>query len=355
MKTKLRKNVKNMKRLAGMVIKISLAVILVMIAFKLCRSFYRGVINPRVYWDDETISETLTSRGFSRGRIRLYHDEEERYTTKYLDWVAGFSSDTTLGVFATLDNKRGYFDTKSGEVVIPAEYDRAWAFSEGLAAVAKDGKIGFINADNEVVIPFMFDCPKPGHMLDYVFHEGYCVINDLDGKCGAIDREGNWVLPQEYLYFERHECQDGCWTLVDSVGNMGLLDAQMNWICPLQYDKIRVLGYPEFIDLVDEGRMWREDAHGNVLIDFMYEYLNELSYPESLDENNDIDFHMSDYAAYRVNYRWGLLNLKTGKPLTPAIYGDIKMVSKYLFSAECSITLHETLLDLDGNMVNVSK
>ena len=153
MKTKLRKNVKNMKRLAGMIIKISLAVILVMIAFKLCRSFYRGVINPRVYWDDETISETLTSRGFSRGRIRLYHDEDERYTSKYLDWVAGFSSDTTLGVFATLDNKRGYFDTKSGEVVIPAEYDRAWAFSEGLAGVAKDGKIGIISSASASAIP----------------------------------------------------------------------------------------------------------------------------------------------------------------------------------------------------------
>lgn len=358
MQTKLRKCVKNskkLKRLAGMVIKISLAVILVMIAFKLCRSFYRGVINPRNYWNDDNISETITARAFSGSRFRLYNEESNRYTSKYLDWVSGYSNDTTLGVFATLDNKRGYFDTKSGEVVIPAEYDYAWAFSEGLAGVVKNGKIGFINADNEIVIPFMFDCPKPGYMLDYIFREGHCVINDLEGKCGAIDREGNWVLPQEYLYFEHHECQDGCWTLVDSVGNMGLLDAQMNWICPTQYDKIVVWGYPEFIDLVDEGRMWREDAHGNVLIDFMFEYLSELNYPESIDENNDVDYHISDYAAYRVNYDWGILNLKTGKPLTPAIYGEVTMISKYLFSVECSRTLHDYFIDLDGNTVSVSK
>lgn len=357
-RTKLRKCVKNskkLKRLAGMVIKISLAVILLMIAFKLCRSFYHGVINPRNYWNDDNISETITARAFSGSRFRLYNEESNRYTSKYLDWVSGYSNDTTLGVFATLDNKRGYFDTKSGEVVIPAEYDYAWAFSEGLAGVVKNGKIGFINADNEIVIPFMFDCPKPGYMLDYIFREGHCVINDLEGKCGAIDREGNWVLPQEYLYFEHHECQDGCWTLVDSIGNMGLLDAQMNWICPTQYDKIVVWGYPEFIDLVDEGRMWREDAQGNVLIDFMFEYLSELNYPESIDENNDVDYHISDYAAYRVNYDWGILNLKTGKPLTPAIYGEVTMISKYLFSVECSRTLHDYFIDLDGNTVSVSK
>lgn len=30
-------------------------------------------------------------------------------------------------------------------------------FSDGLAAVKKDGKIGFINKKNEIVIPFMYD------------------------------------------------------------------------------------------------------------------------------------------------------------------------------------------------------
>lgn len=43
------------------------------------------------------------------------------------------------------------------EVVIDGQYKRAWHFSEGLAAVVADnGKVGFVNYDNEMVIPAIY-------------------------------------------------------------------------------------------------------------------------------------------------------------------------------------------------------
>ena len=38
------------------------------------------------------------------------------------------------------------------------QYKHAWHFSEGLAAVVADnGKVGFINYDNEMVIPAVYE------------------------------------------------------------------------------------------------------------------------------------------------------------------------------------------------------
>lgn len=42
------------------------------------------------------------------------------------------------------------------EAIAP-QYEKAGVFSDGLAPVKQNGKWGYINTDNEVVIPFQFD------------------------------------------------------------------------------------------------------------------------------------------------------------------------------------------------------
>ena len=53
--------------------------------------------------------------------------------------------------------KCGYVD-KSGKLVIPARFDDADSFSDGLAAVSIDGKYGYIDKAGEMKIPASFDC-----------------------------------------------------------------------------------------------------------------------------------------------------------------------------------------------------
>ena len=89
----------------------------------------------------------------------MYNTRTEEYTTEKINRLSEASVNDSLAVYA-LPGKHGYINVNTGRIVIEAEannYCKAWMFSEGLAAVIKDGKIGFINAKNEVIIPFQFD------------------------------------------------------------------------------------------------------------------------------------------------------------------------------------------------------
>jgi len=85
----------------------------------------------------------------------------------------------------------GFIDT-SGKVVISCQYENAWmsGFSEGLAAVSKDGKYGFIDTKGNWVV-------EAQYAYAVGFHEGLsCVF--LNGRCGFIDKKGKVVVPIKY-------------------------------------------------------------------------------------------------------------------------------------------------------------
>ena len=79
------------------------------------------------------------------GNITIKNTETGEITAEKIkfDWTSSSPNDS-LGVFCT-DGKRGYYNSYTGKIVVPAQYRRAWIFSEGLAAVQKNGMIGFIN------------------------------------------------------------------------------------------------------------------------------------------------------------------------------------------------------------------
>ena len=78
-----------------------------------------------------------------------------------------------------------YIDIEGNEIP-QCHYEDAKDFSEGLAAVRKDGKYGFINTKGEVVIPFNYsdaDC----------FGDSLAAVCK-DGKWGYINREGIEII-----------------------------------------------------------------------------------------------------------------------------------------------------------------
>lgn len=280
-------------------------------------------------WD---LSENVTSRFFKDRKYRLYDKQNKEYTTPRLDWVIAPGHKDSLAVYA-VSGKRGYLNIKSGEVVIDAglnAYGKAWLFSEGLAAVMKDGRIGFINARNEVVIPFRFDysaeCCMTG--FGYLFHGGYCAMTNGDGDLGLIDSSGNWVV--EPVYDEVWSpCRNGGRVVVKD-GKYGLLDAECRIARPVGYDYVELLsdGYV----FTKDGRMWQEDFDGNVVCPFMFSEVLFLEYPIGWDdEREEVIYALSDYLRYRVGNHYGIMNRKTGKPLTAASYSDVTMLSESLF------------------------
>ena len=111
------------------------------------------------WFADESLSDDVVVYYFADDTYRVYNTSTEKYTTPRISWVVSAAENDSIGVYA-IDDRRGFINTKTGDVVIDAkanDYEKAWVFSDGLAAVMKDGKVGFINVDNELVIPFQFD------------------------------------------------------------------------------------------------------------------------------------------------------------------------------------------------------
>ena len=306
----------------------------------------------RWYWKDEYLSKTVEVHGFQDYKVRVYNHCTGKYTTPKVNWVSDAPVNDSLAVYA-IPEKRGYINAKNGEIVIDAEqndYRKAWVFSEGIAAVMKDGKIGFINAQNEVVIPFQFDYSDKCRMWDfgYLFHDGYCIMTNKDGDLGLIDKSGNWVV--EPSYDEVWAPHESGYRIIVKDSKHGVLDSMCNVVYSAEYGYVDVLS-DGFI-LTNGGKKWQVDFEGNVVRPFMFDATYYLNYPIGYDDCGDIKYAFADYVKYQVSASYGIMNRSTGEPITPAIYSDINMLSKDLFEVRCPNAGECYLLDVNGSLVS---
>jgi len=128
-----------------------------------------------------------------------------KYTSQYIDQegktipgkyhMANHFSDGLAAVWDEKSKSLGFID-KTGEIVIPAQFDKLvdfnkpWIFKEGLAAVMVGGKWGFIDKTGKIVIPAQFDEAQS-------FSEGFAVVK-VGGKWGFIDNTGKYVVTPTY-------------------------------------------------------------------------------------------------------------------------------------------------------------
>jgi hypothetical protein len=103
-------------------------------------------------------------------------------------------------------------DTQRGVLTytqaIAPQYDDATSFSGSLAAVKKDGKWGYIDTDGNVVIPFQYD-------VAYAFNEGYAVVGIAIDSYEEDDYD--WET-DEYLGVVKYNvCQMG---FIDETGKL---------------------------------------------------------------------------------------------------------------------------------------
>ena len=305
----------------------------------------------RDYWD-RRISDNVTLRSFSDNKWRLYDHQADEYTTQKINWLSETSDNDSLAVYA-LPGKRGYINVNTGHIIIDAQendYRKAWVFSEGLAAVMKDGKIGFINDRNEVVIPFRFDYTLECRMCDfgYVFHDGFCVMTDADGNLGLIDKSGNWVV--ESSYDEIWAPHESGYRMIIKDGRYGILDSTAAILYPAEYRYIGIDS--DGFALIKDGKQWQVDFLGNVVQPFIFDNTSYLGYPVGYNECGETQYAFADYMKYEVMDRYGIMNRITGEPITPAIYSEINMLSNDLFEVQEYDRYEWYLLDTDGNVVH---
>lgn len=160
----------------------------------------------------------------------------------------------------TVSNKWGYID-KTGNLIIPFQWDDADYFTEGLAIVRNRDKEGAIDIEGNVVVPFEWN---------YVgrYSEGVSIVSKAGGKNGVIDREGKLVVSDKWNYIM--PASEGALTVYDGNGGYGILDLKGNWL--IQLNQLANAGnFHEGLAYAQKqknGNYGFVDQNGNVVIGF---------------------------------------------------------------------------------------
>lgn len=249
---------------------------------------------------DDRAEVNNTVRYTNVGRaINDVMQEKETVAGMKVDRVVKQGLDS-IGIFEK-DEKRGFYNQNTDKVLVDAVYTHVWFFSEGLAAVEKDGKIGFVNMKGKLVIPHKFIHRTNDHP-DIAFSNGMCVIANGNGQLGVIDRKGEWIVKPVY---EEVKLTDS--GIIASTSNSKSLLNNKGEI--LQKDLIvKVEPLNCNVQLKEKG------ADGNRKV-------------------QDVEMKM-DYYVYYTNAqgdRCGLMD-KDGNRLTEPIYSKIEALNEHLFS-----------------------
>lgn len=329
---------------------IATSMMLFSVGFVVLVGYALYVDNYGKYCVNHNLTKNMKVYKFKDDTYRVYDVCKEEYTTPKLSWISEAPKDDSLAVYAN-KGKRGYINVNTGKICIDAEtnyYSKAWVFSEGLAAVKKNNKIGFINTKNEVVIPFKYDYynKERDFGFGYLFYNGYSVMTNADGKLGLIDTKGDWKIEAKYDDVSAPKWR-GC-RLISMNGKYGVLDSLCNELYPVEYNYIGIV--QDGFVLSKDGEKWKVDEKGKTLQSFMFDETELLSNKIAADEYCS-EYKLSDYAKYKVDNCYGLMKRSTGKPITLAIYSDIEMFSDNLFKVQNEETLDWHLIDTNGNPI----
>lgn len=283
------------------------------------------------HWEDKKLGENIEIRHYSDQTCLAYNHAECRRVTPRLKWISGVPENDSLTVFCDLDEKRGFLNVNTGEIVIDGQYSKAWHFSEGLAAVVtQNNKIGFINYENELVISDVYDYVDD---FDYIFRNGSCVVKDSEtGLYGAIDTLGNLRLPMEYSRIvEAHD--PGGMLYLRKKGKCGLADKKLNVIFETEYDNVSLpFSSIGAAYLTKDGVKQLVSFDGKVLSSFVIDSTRSLKYVVKCNSDNDHELAIHpDVVEMIVDFGChGVMDSHTGEIIIPAIYKDVRMISKDL-------------------------
>lgn len=267
--------------------------------------------------DELLRNDDLVAVKDSQGNVSIKNESTGIVTIKdiKIDWTQESPRDS-LAVFCS-EKKRGYYNMYTGEIAIPAQYRRAWVFSEGLAAVQKNGMIGFVDHKGNTVIDFKY--PFHGNPLsEFIFKDGRCVVADSLGLCGVIDKKGKWIIRPEY-------------------------------------DNINT--FKEYAIVSKAGVRMQVGYDGQVMNAFVLDGIKRLTYTakERL-ENRDgwaeyIDKEVdTGLFSYRVGGRCGLMDSNCHR-LTEPLYSSIIAVDKNMFRATLIDYYSEVILNAKGEIM----
>lgn len=260
---------------------------------------------------------------YKKSKCNIINPVTKEVIVEDIEWSHHISDeDENPIVLFAKGGKRGFCNIATNEVIVkPTTYTKAWIFSEGLAAVEKDGFIGFVNTNGDVVIKPKFSY-RGNYLAEFVFHNGHCVVADSSNRIGVIDKSGRWIVKPLYDHIELAK---------------------------------------EYAIVYQDGEFKKQvDFSGNVVQDGIIDYVSNLYYTVNYSDlqtgKPDVaEAKINDFYEYHVGNYSGLINSK-GEIITPPIYTDIAGITPTLFKAQLQDWNSVVLINQNGQVLSkVSK
>lgn len=224
------------------------------------------------------------------------------------------------------------FVNKEEQVVIPLIYDEIDEFKAKYAKAKKNKQWGMVDRENKTIIPFKYDS------LDYFYsgiarvskHAKYGFVNTLgevviplkynqakilnsDGirvklnnSFGIINFENKIIIPINYSFIDDFHDE---FAKVEQNGKYGLINSQWQFVVPIKYDEL----------------YYFSDGLAKVAINGKYGYINkqgttaiDLQYDNAQTFNNDL-------AIVGIDDNYGVINTQ-GTPVLAVIHDSINNV-----------------------------
>jgi|GEM_PF-2292521 len=182
--------------------------------------------------------------------------------------------------------KCGFID-KTGKIAIPLIYDNATAFSEGVAAVSKDGKQYLIDKNGNVVVTLKTYYSDTDSLFNKMgidpFSGGLAAVTK-DGKWGFIDKTGKEVIPVGEYESDWRSFSEGLTVAGKSIHTgdenyymrYGFIDKSGKIVIPFEYDWVN--SFSDGLATVSkDGKYGVIDKTGKIVIPFKYEGIGTFS------------------------------------------------------------------------------
>lgn len=299
----------------------------------------------RAYWDQQLGEHVyFHNSGKGKGYVYTLAEGEKNKTVKGVDWVVKSVNGDSLAVFSQ-KGKRGYLNRNNGRVVIPAQYDAAWVFSDGVAGVCQNDSVWFIDVSNTPINPQKFK--RTQGYNDYCFHGDF--VKMPHGKeFGFVTKTGDWTVQ---FYDNVEIVAKNLWR-VSHGGKSGVLSDSLKCIVPLEYKNVYV-GYRDGIIATDfENIQKLYGFDGSIINDYVIDGVEKLSYQsDDYDKEGERLLKAANVDSYYVNNRYGLIS-KDGKPITLAKYSSISALSPDTYLCEYSAGGVNEIINSKGEVVS---
>lgn len=143
---------------------------------------------------------------------------------------------------------------RTGEVIIPPEYDETIVMREGLARVRKGQRVAYLDASGRRVI-------EPQDMTEALFSQGLAPARGADEKgkpgFGYIDRTGRFVIPPRFADAKEFSGSRAAVGVANEWGQVkyGYIDAKGELVIPAKFDKAWPFGRTARVEIDRKPRL----------------------------------------------------------------------------------------------------